>query len=256
MNYPTLSDLNDPSLIPPFGSRSAPDVGPVAVMVSTGPDMKQVKNRYPGAGESPFFISTLLVPQGDGKGLSFAGPYIGASYAVMLLESLAAKGARHIVVFGWCGAVSQDLEPGDLFLPDEAIADEGTSRHYRKPEECLPAISPSKPLTAAFEKKLNHCGISYKKGRIWTTDAIYRETRKKIDYFRHKGAHAVEMECSALFAAAAFRNIDVTALLVVSDDVGSDKWNPGFRKKRFKQARKSGLDTVIEFSLELIENGP
>ena len=256
MNYPTLSDLNDPSLIPPLGSRSAPDVGPTAVMVSTGPDMKQVRKRHPGAGEKSFFISTLLVSDSDGKGLSFAGPYIGAPYAVMLLESLIAKGARHIVVFGWCGAVSEDLEPGDLFLPDDAVCDEGTSRNYMEIGKGLPLVAPSKDLTAAFEKRLNQDGISFKKGRIWTTDAIYRETRKKIDYFRHKGAKAVEMECSALFAAAAFRNVDVTALLVVSDDVGSDKWNPGFRKERFKEARKSGLDAVIDFSRELIENGP
>lgn len=256
MNYPTLSDLNDPSVIPPLGSRSAPDIGSAAVMVSTGPDMKQVGNRFPGAGENPFFNSTLLVPDGDGKGLSFAGPYIGAPYSVMLLESLIAKGARHIVVFGWCGAVSEDLEPGDLLVPEEAIADEGTSRHYMEPGELFPAISPSKPLTAAFETKLRQDGVSYKKCRIWTTDAIYRETRKKIGYFRDKGAQAVEMECSALFAAAAFRNIDVTALLAVSDDVGSDKWNPGFGKEAFKKARSTGLEAVIDFSRELIKNGP
>ena len=256
MNYPTWSDLNDPSLIPPLGSRSAPDIGPAAVMVSTGPDMKQVEKRYPGAGENSFFISTLLVPDGDGKGLSFAGPYIGAPYGVMLLESLIAKGALHILVFGWCGAISEDLEPGDLVIPEEAICDEGTSRHYMEQGERFPAIGPSKPLTAAFEKRLNQNGVSYKKGRIWTTDAIYRETRKKIDYFRHKGADAVEMECSALFAAASHRKVDLTALLAVSDDVGSDKWNPGFRKEAFKEARKKGLEAVIDFSRELIKNGP
>ncbi len=255
MNYPTLSDLNDPSLIPPPGSRSAPDVGPAAVMVSTGPDMKQVRKRYPGAAESSFFISTLVAPDSGGKGLSFAGPYVGAPYAVMLLESLIAKGARHIVVFGWCGAVSEDLEPGDLVIPDEAMADEGTSRHYMNAGEGFSSVAPSKDLTAAFENRLNHNKVSYKKGRIWTTDAIYRETRKKIDYFRHKGAKAVEMECSALFAAAAFRKVDVTALLVVSDDVGSDEWNPGFRKEAFKQARRTGIEAVIDFSRKLNENG-
>ena len=255
MNYPTLSDLNDPSLIPPLGSRSAPDVGPAAVMVSTGPDMKQVRNRFPGAGENSFFNSTLLAPQGDGKGLTFAGPYIGAPYSVMLLESLIAKGARHIVIFGWCGAVAEDLEPGDLVVPEDAIADEGTSRHYMEPGEWFPAIVPSQSLTAGLEHRLTQKGVSYKKGRIWTTDAIYRETRKKIDFFRQKGAQAVEMECSALFAAAAYRKVDATALLVVSDHVGSDKWNPGFRKEAFKQARKEGLSAVIDYSGELIEDG-
>ena len=255
MNYPTWSDLNDPSLIPPLGSRSAPDIGPAAVMVSTGPDMKQVEKRYPGAGENSFFISTLLVPDGDGKGLSFAGPYIGAPYSVMLLESLIARGACRILVFGWCGAVAEDLEPGDLVIPDEAIADEGTSRHYMEPEEWFPAIAPSMSLTSGLEHQLTQKGGSCKKGRIWTTDAIYRETRKKIDFFRQKGAQAVEMECSALFAAAAYRKVDATALLVVSDHVGSDKWNPGFRKEAFKQARKEGLSAVIDYSRELIQNG-
>ncbi len=255
MSYPTLSDLNDPSLVPPLGSRSAPDIGPAAVMVSTEPDMKQVKYDFPDLPQSSFFNSTLLVLNRDRKGFSFAGPYIGAPYGVMLLESLVAKGARKIVVFGWCGAVTEHLEPGDLVVPGEAIADEGTSRNYMEPEGCFPVVTPSPSLTDRLGSRLDRAGVPFKRERIWTTDAIYRETEKKIDYFRQRGAAAVDMECSALFAAAEYRKIDVAALLVISDNVASSEWKPGFRKKAFKDARKTGMKAVIEFTRELAENG-
>lgn len=100
------------------------------------------------------------------------------------------------MVVGWCGAVSDRAQIGDIFLPDSAISDEGTSRNYiEMPSDTdfptvLPSYNLSQKIVRAFRRKT---------GRIWTTDAIYRETAKKISFFRDMGAVAVEMECSALF---------------------------------------------------------
>ena len=93
--------------------------------------------------------------------------------------------------------------------------------------------------------------LKFIKEKIWTTDAIYRETPEKVEFFRKKGAFTVEMECSALFAAAHFRNVEIAALLVVSDELKPTEWVPGFRTKEFKEARKKACKAIYEFAIEL-----
>lgn len=55
---------------------------------------------------------------------------------------------------------------------------------------------------------------------------------------------AVEMECSALFTVGGFRGIDVAALLVVSDDLSSLTWRPGFKDPRFIRGREVACNVI------------
>jgi len=243
MSYPTWSDLNSPSIVPPLGARQAPDIGPAALMVSTEPDLRYISSNSGALERRPFFTGSIMT----GDGISIAGPYIGAPYAVMLIESLIAKGAKDIIILGWCGAISDRLSTGDLLVPDLAFVDEGTSRHYAKLNADSPAVQPNAALSQKLIQELTRAGESPKTGPIWTTDAIYRETREKVAWFREKGARAVEMECSALFAAAAYRGARAAALLVVSDSLAAQDgdWDPGFSKKKFKTMRKAACRQAV-----------
>lgn len=102
-------------------------------------------------------------------------------------------------------------------------------------------MHPDAALSEQLIQELNRAGECPKTGPIWTTDAIYRETRGKVAWFRERGANAVEMECSALFAAAAYRGARAAALLVVSDSLDPEdgNWDPGFSQKKFKAMRKT-----------------
>ena len=166
---------------------------------------------------------------------------MGAPYAVMLLESLIARGVKQVIVFGWCGGIADDFEVGDIVLPDSAIAQEGTSANYMEKGQDFPVIPC--PAGAVFSQKvrtaLDRADIPYHTGRIWTTDAIYRETAEKVSFFKDRSALAVEMECSALFAVAAFRQVELVALLVVSDRLTTEKWHPAFRSEAFTRSRKA-----------------
>jgi len=75
-----------------------------------------------------------------------------------------------------------------------------------------------------------------------------------VDFFRSLGASAVEMECAALFSVAEYRKVSIAALLIVSDSVASRTWDPGFRNKKFKQARKISCEAIISFMKKLCEN--
>ncbi len=298
MSFPTLSDLNSPSLVPPPGEGKPPDIGPLAVMVSTVPDVRYIKKGLGQPRSKPLFMGELFsAPVSSGhacagqggscqgasvenmgtkkngttepvgeNAVTFAGPYMGAPYAAMLLESLIARGARQIVVIGWCGSISTSVKIGDILLPHAAVSHEGTSRNYMDGSEDFPVIkAPSRPLSpdvdlsgtnydaddgglaGKFAALLTEKTIPFKTGCIWTTDAIYRETAEKVAYFRSRGALAVEMECSALFAVAAHHKVDLVPLLVVSDDLSGSRWEPAFKSDAFAVARRQVLNTVIEF---------
>jgi uridine phosphorylase len=254
MIYPTWSDLDNESIVPPLGARSGSQIGSVAVMVSCEPDFKFIKSNIAKPRVSPFFTSTLMRPDGCDKGICVASPFIGAPYAVMLLESLIAKGADKIIVLGWCGALTDQLAVGDIVLPVQAIVDEGTSMNYKVLDENMPCSTPDKRLTDQLSDHLSACGNRFKRTTIWTTDAIYRETINKVAYYRELGARAVEMECSALFSVAQYRKVSITGLLVVSDSVASKDWDPGFRRKRFKQARKDACEAIMSFAKKMCDN--
>ena len=252
MSCPTWLDLSEASLVPPLGTRQAPALGPVAIMVSTAADLKLIQpilNANPDQG-APFFVSRLIT---DSDGISVAGPFVGSPYAAMMLESLIAKGAKRILVLGWCGSLRSDIQTGDLIVPNLGLVDEGTSRHYVPLDPVTPETLPHPDLTAALANGLETRGLNCVQGPVWTTDAIYRETPKKIAWFKDQGAIAVEMECSALFSVALHRNVDVAALLVVSDSLSAGTWDPGFRNSRFKFARKDACDAILRVARDLVE---
>ena len=65
MNYPTWSDLNKESVVPVLGARKAPDIGPVAIMISCKPDLGLIKTRCGSFRTISFFNSSLIIPDAD-----------------------------------------------------------------------------------------------------------------------------------------------------------------------------------------------
>ncbi|MEX1313705.1 MAG: nucleoside phosphorylase [Desulfotignum sp.] len=252
MRCPAWLDLSEKSLVPPLGTRQAPSLGPVAVMVSTAADLKLIQPILNAESDRtvPFFVSRLIT---DSHGIGVAGPFVGSPYAAMMMESLVAKGTRQILILGWCGSLRGDIQVGDLIVPDRGLVDEGTSRHYAALDPVTPQTFPNPDLTGKLAKYLETRGLTCIQGPVWTTDAIYRETPKKIAWFKDQGAVAVEMECSALFSVAAFKNVDVAALLVVSDSLAAGNWDPGFRRSRFKTARQESCEAILGFARHLAE---
>lgn len=90
-------------------------------------------------------------------------------------------------------------------------------------------------------------GTPFQEGDIWSTDAIFRETREQVSRYQEQGILAVEMELSALFTVGRFHGIDIAGILVVSDELSTLQWQPGFRDERFKQSR----ETICRFISEL-----
>jgi len=167
---------------------------------------------------------------------------MGAPMAVMLLEQLIALGARRLLYLGFCGALHPSYRIGDLFLPVHAVREEGTSYHYL-PADVVPCASPQ--MQAVLQAQAQQRQVPVQSGPIWTTDAPYRETPRKIQQWQEAGVHAVDMEMAAVFAVGQYRQCEVGALLVVSDECYHPVWQPGFGASRLRQACDAAVAVAV-----------
>jgi len=162
------------------------------------------------------------VIQRNGRDLALFQSGVGAPLAGGFLEELIALGARKILACGGAGVLDGRITQGHLLLPESAIRDEGLSYHY------LPAgreVAADPAALAALESVLLGRQVPFLKGKTWTTDGLYRETRSKIARRRNESALCVEMEAAALFAVARFRGVQCAQLLYGGDDIGGQTWD-------------------------------
>jgi nucleoside phosphorylase len=166
----------------------------------------------------------LLRIEVDGVPIVAVQPGVGAPMAAAVLEELIALGARKVVACGGAGVLDREIGVGHLVIPTSAVRDEGTSFHYVPPSR---EIVQDPDMVTAIATTLDRHGIGYRLEKTWTTDAIYRETRGRVERRRSEGCATVEMEASALFAVGAFRGVPVGQILYGGDDVsGLGDWDP------------------------------
>lgn len=191
------------------------------------------------------FFKLYRIRHKNGYPISLAGPFLGAPQAVLGMEKLIALGAKRIWVIGYCGSLDPGLRIGDILIPVDAASEEGTSRHYPVGGK---TIRTDEPLNLRIEKRLKEKSLPYRYGRVWTTDAPYRETVEKVRMHMAAGVMGVEMEISALLTVAAYREVRLSGLLLVSDELFDLKWRPGFSspllKDRSREAGELMLDLI------------
>jgi purine-nucleoside phosphorylase len=231
------------------GSREKSSA-PLAIMACSEADRRRfcrLTAPVPDSARTAYNARLLDVVHAN-HSITIAGPILGAPQAVLVLEKLIALGSRIIIVFGWCGSLQSDLTIGDWLLPSSARSEEGTSSHY--PTNAA-NFRPDTDLLGSLQDYCVQKGLSVRAGPIWTTDAPLRETVDKVSGYGEEGLLAVEMEMSALFHVAAHRKIRLAGLLVVSDELFTLKWRPGFRSTRFKRACRLASETLLDFCSSL-----
>ena len=191
-------------------------------------------------------VCTPYVSKIRGIDVVFILPGWGSPRAVAVAEEMIACGTRNIVVIGLCGSLAESVEIGSFVVPSEAIIDEGTSRHYIEGSKIS---RPDRLLFSAIVESCRKLEVPFHVGKLWTTDAIYRETASKIERFRKMGALCVDMETSAVFTLAKFRDVRAAALHIVSDSLSGLSWKPAFDSEAVESSRRK-LKSVIERVVE------
>ena len=240
MNPPETEE----AVINPRRGKREEGVAPKLLMTFTRPDYQDAC-RLAAAKSRTRDIVDCPVRAGywQGEPITLAGPAPGAPYAVMILEKLIALGAQTVIALGWCGSLRAEAKIGDLIVPEAAYSEEGTSVHYPVTE---PEPRPEAGLCRTLQSQLISAGLAFQCGRVWTTDAIYRETKDKVQAYGAQGMLAVEMEMSALFTVARYRGVALAGLLVVSDELFTLTWRHGLRDDRFRHSRRQAITAVLD----------
>ena len=177
--------------------------------------------------------------------IALAGKFgIGCPATIAFFEELTACGMKRFVGIGSAGALHGNIQPGDVVICSGAFSDEGTSAHY-------PGFQffskPSPSLVAQLTRWFKERRIPFVKGKAWTIDAPYRETKQKLEYFLNLGADVVEMETSAMFNVARFRKVEIASVFVVGDSISGDKWNPDFKVTGMKKKSLLVSEEIVTF---------
>lgn len=183
---------------------------------SSLPGVKKIAELYSANGVVPVYKIRYRDTE-----IAFYLSRVGAPACVVGFEEVVAMGAEKFVLFGSCGTLDDERVKGKIIIPISAVRDEGTSYHYLAPSFEIEADPHSVQI---LESTLRDCGYPYVKGKVWTSDAIYRETIELIGERKKEGCLAVEMECAAMLAVSRYRGIPFVQFLYGADDLSSDSW--------------------------------
>ena len=197
-----------------------------AIATFSGEILNAVIQRYPHKevsdigsvnGHKPIYMLDV-----NGKSVIFYMSSIGACLAgTEIIEMQWQTGIKNLIIFGSCGALDGEATNGKYIIPTQAYRDEGMSYHYAKPSDYMD-VKNSDKLARIFEK----LDLPYVQGRIWTTDAPYRETKTACEERKKDGCIAVEMELAGIQAVCDFYGIELYSFIVSGDVLDGEKYIP------------------------------
>jgi uridine phosphorylase len=175
------------------------------------------------------FHTTMFTLELDGTTCGIVPRTIGGPYAVLIAEQMAVSGARVVLGLTSAGQVSRSMPVPGLVVATSAVRDEGTSYHYLPPGA---AIEGPKSVARLLKRELRKVSPRVLSGRVWTTDAPYRETASQLAGHARAGVLAVEMQAAALFAFSSARRfpVGVVAHVTNSLDTTDREFDKGSRR--------------------------
>jgi DeoD family purine-nucleoside phosphorylase len=156
--------------------------------------------------------------------------------------------AQNLIRLGSCGALREEIKVGDLILVTGVIRGDGVTPYYvDKNFETLP----DGKLSEALEKAALKLGLRLHKGKVWSTDALLRETKEVVEEKAAQGAIAVDMVSSALLTIAQVYKVKAASLLAVSDNVMTGEM--GFTNPLYYFAESNMINVALE-AIKILEN--
>lgn len=171
---------------------------------------------------------------------------VGASSCVAGFEEVIAMGLEKLVIFGTCGVLDNEIDDLVIIVPTSAIRDEGTSYHYMAYSN---EIEVNEKYKNTFIDILIENNIPYTVGKVWTTDAIYRETKDKVKLRKEQGCICVDMECSAMSAVSKFRNVDLLQFFYAADNLDAEEYDT---RSLGNEDRLEDKEKIIDIALDFI----
>ena len=168
--------------------------------------------------ELPWFFDN---PDDDMKVTFYLSEIGSAMAATDVIEINWKTCANRFILSGSAGALVKEATAGKYIIPTSAYRDEGMSYHYAPPSDYI-SIAKADYLAEFFSK--NH--LPFVKGKVWTTDALYMETRELVRQRKADGCIAVEMELAGVQAVCNYLGLELYDFLVTGDIVDQQVYSP------------------------------
>jgi uridine phosphorylase len=220
------------------------DIGKYVIVPGT-PDrltalVKNIKNPMKNFS---FMEHTMYTGEYDGVRVTALNGGMFSANTAITTEIVCSIRAENIIRLGSCGALREDIKVGDLILASASIRGEGVTPYY---VDSSFVTEPDSQLTGALSKAAKKLGTTLHTGKVWSTDALLRETKELVEEKAAAGAIAVDMVSSAVLTIAQLNKIKAASLLAVSDNVITGEM--GFTNPSYYIAET----TMIKVALEAI----
>jgi len=155
-------------------------------------------------------------------------------------EILCNAQAKVMIRLGSCGALREDIKVGDLIIADSALRGDGVTQYYVAKDFDATA---DQDLTKSLEEAAQGGIHTVHRGKVWSTDAILRETKEVVGKAVDQGAIAVDMVSSTFLTICKLYNIQAAVILAVSDNVITGEM--GFMNTDYYMAESAMIGIVL-----------
>jgi len=131
-------------------------------------------------------------------GTILAGPIFGGPMCAAVVEELSALGVRDFIGYGYSGCLDPKVSPSCIMVADASFCSDGTTKEYCTDNE----VSANPEMLSYLVSLIHSHNIILERGKVWTTDAIYREFPSKVKRWENLGAKFVNVEMASLYAVA------------------------------------------------------
>lgn len=136
---------------------------------------------------------------------------MGGSSTAIAVEELCRIGVRTMIRIGSCGALSTELQLGELILVQGAVRDDGASAAYVPPQ--YPAVS-DPALLRACERSARCRGIPGRSGIVRSHESFYSEGQEETDRaWSRRGILGADMETACLLTVGRLRGVRAMSIL-------------------------------------------
>ena len=143
-----------------------------------------------------------------------------AADTAITTEILCSAEAKVLIRIGSCGALRKDIKIGDFIVTTGCLRGDGVSPYYVDNKFItLPDAALTQKLTAIAKNTAATAGLNVHEGKVWSTDAILRETKEIVNGVIDQGAIGVDMVSSTFLTIAQVYKIPAVSILAVSDNL-------------------------------------
>lgn len=159
--------------------------------------------------------------------------------SAFMTELICVAGVETIIRLGSCGSLREDIKVGDFVIADKVIRGDGATKYYVKDDFVSKVDKTTTDKLVNLFKTAGDVAI----GGVWTTDALFKETKEIVNENIAKGAVAVDMVTSPFVTIANLYNKKAAVVMSVSDNLITGEL--GFTNMRFIESEMKMVKVIF-----------